>query len=79
MLTKHKVPIRSKKYKGRTYVVSEDPSVHVRVYGKGKEIMSACVASDPDFPEGDQKLNEIMANKTDEDDYLKRSNVSNDY
>jgi hypothetical protein len=39
LLTKHKVPIRSKKHKGRTYVVSEDPSVHVRIYGKGKEIM----------------------------------------
>lgn len=75
--TDGKIMIRSKKHKKRTYVVYENPSTRVEVWEGGKCKMRACgVVEESGFVQGDKFLAKVMALKTDEDDYLNRSNVS---
>jgi hypothetical protein len=75
-----KVTIKSKKYKNRTYIVHENPSDRVEVWEKGrlgnKRKAKACgVVAEAELVQGDKFLAKVMAVKTDEEDFLKRSNV----
>lgn len=73
----HKVMIKSKEHKKRTYIVHENPSSRVEVWEGGKCKMRACgVVEESGFVQGDKFLSKVMAIKTDEDDYLKRSSLS---
>jgi hypothetical protein len=76
LLTKNQVTIPSKLHKNRTFVVYEDPQRKVDLYeGKRLTHIICGITADPDFPDGDQVLNKIIAIKEDEYRYIKNSNV----
>jgi hypothetical protein len=77
LLKEHIVVIKSKKYKNRSYVVSEDPSARVKILEKGELKGLVCgVDADSSYAAGDKVLNKIISLKEDEDYYLNNSNVS---
>jgi hypothetical protein len=73
----HKIMIRSKQHKKRTYIIHENPAAKVEIWEGTKLKAAACgVVEESGFVQGDRFLAKVMAIKTDEDDYVKRSYVT---
>lgn len=76
LLKNGRVKIKSKKYNDKHYVVYQEAMEKVEVWQGSKITMKCCgIVAESGYVDGDKFLAKVMAIKTDEDDYVKRSAV----